>query len=145
MFSKTCKYAIRAVLFLATHTDEDKKMGVEQMAVELAAPKHFLAKILQQLSKHRMISSAKGRNGGFYLSEKNKSANLLTVIESFDGKGVFTDCVLGLDNCSNDNPCPYHDSVQKWRTAFYMQLQGETIEESAIRIEEQGLKLKNGG
>jgi len=143
MFSKSCKYAIRSVLFLAVNTNEDKKMGVEELATELEVPKHFLAKVLQQLTKHRMISSAKGRNGGFYLSEQNKSASLLTVIESFDGPGIFTDCVLGLDNCSNENPCPYHDSVQQYRTAFYFQLQNETIEASAKRISEHDLKLKN--
>ena len=143
MFSKSCKYAIRAVLFLAINSDEEQKMGVEKLATELAMPKPFLAKILQQLTKNNMISSAKGRNGGFYLSQKNKSSNLLTVIESFDGKGILTDCVLGLDNCSNENPCPYHDNVQKFRKDFLIQLQNETIQESAKRIDDQNLKLQN--
>lgn len=143
MFSKTCKYAIRAVLFLATNTDEETKMGAEDIAAELLISKPFLAKILQQLSKRNIISSSKGRNGGFYLSSQNRSANLRAVIETIDGQGVLTDCVLGLDNCSNDNPCPYHFSAQQYRTAFLQQLQNETIEESARRIAEQDLKLKN--
>ncbi len=143
MFSKSCKYAIRAVLYLAVNSDEDNKMGVEKLADELAVPKPFLAKILQQLTKTDLISSTKGRNGGFYLSQKNKSSNLLTVIETFDGKGILTNCVLGLDNCSNENPCPYHHNVQTFRKDFLTQLQNETIEESAKRIDDQNLKLKN--
>ena len=143
MFSKSCKYAIRAVLYLAVNSDEDHKMGVEELARLLAVPKHFLAKVLQQLTKNRIVSSLKGKHGGFYLSTENKSSNLLAVIESFDGPGVFTDCVLGLDNCSNENPCPYHDAIQKYRHSFYTQLQNETIEVTAKRIDAQNLKLQN--
>ena len=120
-------------------------MGVEELADELSVPKPFLAKILQQLTKNRFISSAKGRNGGFYLSEENKKDNLLTVIESFDGPGIFSDCVLGLDSCSNENPCPYHHSFQQYITGFVSQLKDETIEASAYRISEHELKLKNSG
>jgi Rrf2 family transcriptional regulator, iron-sulfur cluster assembly transcription factor len=141
MFSKSCKYAIRAVLFLAINTNADHKMGVEEIGTELEIPKHFLAKILQQLTKTRIVSSAKGRNGGFYLSKENKSSNLMTVILSFDGPGVFSDCIIGLNNCSNENPCPYHNSVQKYRNQFLAQLQNETIEATALRVNKQNLKI----
>lgn len=142
MFSKSCKYAIRAVLFLAINTDDDTKLGVEELAAELVVPKHFLGKILQQLAKSGMVSSSKGRNGGFFLSKKNKAANLLSVISLIDGKGIFTDCILGLANCSNDNPCPYHDSIQKVRQEFLLQLKDESIAASAKRINKHSLKLK---
>jgi Rrf2 family protein len=143
MFSKSCKYAMRAVLYLATKTDESNKIGAIEISAELEVPMHFLAKILQQLSRNRLISSSKGRNGGFYLSNDNKSATLLAVIESFEGPGTFTDCVLGLRECSNVNPCPYHNSVQKYRNSFFLQLQNETIAETAKRINEHNFNLKN--
>ena len=143
MFSKSCKYAIRAVLYLATKSDESNKIGAEELASELEVPMHFLAKILQQLSRTRLISSTKGRNGGFYLSDENKSSTLLGVIESFEGPGTFTDCVLGLKQCSNINPCPYHDTVQKYRSTFFLQLQNESIKETAERINQHNFNLKN--
>jgi Rrf2 family protein len=143
MFSKSCKYAIRAVLYLAINTDKEVKLGVEELASTLDVPKHFLGKILQQLAKNNMVSSTKGRNGGFYLSKKNKAQNLLTVIKLIDGKGIFTDCILGLANCSNEKPCPYHDSIQKVRQEFLLQLKDETIAASAKRIDELSLKLKD--
>ena len=143
MFSKSSKYAIRAVLFLAINSDEDRKIGVDELANKLVVPKHFLAKILQQLTKNKLISSTKGRHGGFYLNQENRSQNLISIIQSFDGKGVFTDCILGLDQCSNENPCPYHDSVQKFRGKFYHQLQKETLEQTAKRVNKLNLKLNN--
>lgn len=143
MFSKSCKYAIRAVLFLAINTDDDTKLGVEELASELDVPKHFLGKILQQLAKNKMVSSTKGRNGGFFLNKQNKAANLLAIIESIDGKDIFQECILGLEQCSDANPCPYHDSIQKVRREFLLQLKDETIKASATRINEHSLKLKD--
>ena len=35
MFSKSCKYAIRAVLDLAIHSSEEHKLGVKDIAEEL--------------------------------------------------------------------------------------------------------------
>jgi Rrf2 family iron-sulfur cluster assembly transcriptional regulator len=46
MFLKSCKYGIRAVLYLAIHTKNGEKIGVNDIAEELNVPKHFLAKIL---------------------------------------------------------------------------------------------------
>ncbi len=143
MFSKSCKYAIRAVLYLAIKSDETSKLGVDELASDLEVPRHFLAKILQQLTRSRIISSSKGRNGGFYLSKTNKSSNLLAVVECIDGPGTFTDCILGLKECSHLNPCPYHNKVQQFRNAFYELIQNETIAESANRIAKNNYKLKN--
>lgn len=142
MFSKSCKYAIRSILFLAIHTSEEQKIGVGDLAVKLDVPKHFLAKILQQLTRHRLISSVKGRNGGFYLTEENKSSNLLTVIESIDGPRAFRECVLGMTECSNENPCPYHSAVRRYRDQFLTLVKEETISESAERIISNNLKIR---
>ena len=143
MFSKSCKYAVRAVLYLSLYTDEKKMIGVDKISEELEVPKHFLAKILQQLTKARLISSMKGRSGGFYLSDKDKKSNLLAVIESIDGPGTFTDCILGLKTCTGENPCPYHFTLTELRSNFYNQLQEESIEEVSERIRNNNLKLKN--
>ena len=130
-------------MYLATESSEAKKVGVEEISSALDVPKHFLAKILQQLTRKRLISSSKGRNGGFYLSEDNKTLNLLSVIECIDGPGAFNDCVLGLEACSNDNPCPYHNTVKKYRDGFFDVIENETIEESASRIKSHNLRLRN--
>lgn len=141
MFSKSCKYAIRSILYLALYTSEEAKMGVDELAAKLDVPKHFLAKILQQLTRNHLISSSKGRNGGFYLTQENKKSNLLAVIECIDGSRAFRECVLGLAECSNENPCPYHGTVRKYRDQFLILVEQETIEESAQRIKTDNLKI----
>lgn len=65
MFSKACTYAIRAALYLAVHAGPQARLGVKEIAEALDVPKHFLAKILQQLVRNNLVSSVKGPSGGF--------------------------------------------------------------------------------
>ncbi len=108
MFSKSCQYAIRAVIYLAEQQGADKNVGVKEIAEALNVPQQFLSKILQQLSKHNKISSVKGPGGGFYLDEFNAKATLLDIVEIIDGKHTLNNCILGKPYCSNEHPCPLH-------------------------------------
>ncbi len=134
MFSTSCKNAIRAVLFLAINSDETNKFGVDDLANALDVSRHFLAKTLQLLAKNGLISSTRGPKGGFYLSSQNRKNNLLDVIEFIDGPEANRMCVLGLQNCSNDNPCPFHAHVKKFRSSLDQFLQDQTIEEAAQQV-----------
>ena len=129
MYSKSCRYAIRAVLFLAVYSSEKKKHGVKQIAEFLDVPKHFLAKILQELSRKGLVSSSKGPTGGFYLSKKNSKAHLFDIILCIDGPDVFSQCVLGLPECDNEKPCTMHEEVYKYKQGILEVLQNEQIHE----------------
>lgn len=141
MFSNSCKNAIRATLYLARNSDENKKHGVDEIAKALNISRHFLAKSLQQLSKNNIISSIRGPNGGFYLSETNKKLKLISVISCIDGLEIIDQCVLGLANCSNDNPCPFHEHVRAFRDDLNKLLQNQTIEEVARKIDLKDLRF----
>ena len=82
MLSSANKYAIRSVLFLALYTNESKKIGAKEIADKLESPQPFLAKLLQQLTRDKLISSTKGPNGGFFLSKKNKENTIWDIIKS---------------------------------------------------------------
>ncbi len=141
MFSKSCKYAMRAVLFLALNSSPKKKLGVNQIAEELDVPKHFLAKILQQLSRNLLISSTKGPSGGFFLSEENLNTSLRKVVETIDGPEVFNSCILGLPVCSFENPCPLHFKAIEYRNGLLEVIEGNSIKELAIRVKEKKLTI----
>lgn len=141
MFSKSCKYAIRAVLYLAVHSDEEKRYGVKEIAEALDIPGPFLAKLLQQLSRQGLISSAKGPSGGFYLNDENKSAPLRLVIESIDGPEIFYSCILGLPVCSSENPCPLHTKAIAYREGLLKLVDDQSIRDLAKRIHRMKLSL----
>lgn len=61
MFSKSCEYAIRATIYIAKQTKQDKRVGIKDIANAINSPNAFTGKILQQLSKAKIIESAKDR------------------------------------------------------------------------------------
>ena len=141
MFSKACKYAIRAVLYLAVHTDVKKKLGAKEVATAIDVPKHFLAKILQQLSRQDLIASIKGPNGGFYLPDEKRNITIAQIIECIDGRDTFSSCVLGLPVCSEEKPCPLHIHAFTFRESLKYQLRHQSIDELAHRINKEGIQI----
>jgi len=135
MLSNACKYAIRSILYLAINSKEDNKIGVKTIAEELETPQPFLAKLLQQLTRDRLVSSTKGPNGGFYLDPKNLKNSIWDVIISIDGTGKFDNCFLGLAKCDDRNPCPVHFIVSPFKEKILGSFRDKTIEEYVVEIQ----------
>lgn len=115
IFSKTCEYALRAVLYIAKRSEQGHKSGIKEIAQEINSPEHFLAKILQKLSREGLIQSAKGPNGGFYLEKEDFNRPLAEIVEAVEGKELFVGCAMGLSYCSETNPCPLHHDFKQIR------------------------------
>ncbi len=116
MLSLTCKTAIKAVVSLASNSGE--KAGMKEIARLIDASEHTVGKILQVLVREEIINSAKGPNGGFYITGKQKNQAIIKVIEAIDGFEVFDQCGLGLSKCSASHPCPIHDEYKTIRNQF---------------------------
>lgn len=134
MISKKCKYALRAILQLAVETSPQNKKSLKSLAEELKMPSPFLGKILQELVPKNIISSAKGPNGGFFLTEANKQTPLITIVEAIDGLAFFETCGLGLSACSDDHPCPIHDDFKKSRNHLKNVFSSKSVQQLAEEI-----------
>ncbi|HPQ08627.1 MAG TPA: Rrf2 family transcriptional regulator [Bacteroidia bacterium] len=141
MLSQKCKYALRCVMYLSIHSENDKK-SADEIAEYLKIPKAFTSKILQQLVNDDIVSSAKGPGGGFYLSASNKKKKVLDVVKSIDGLDFFVNCGLGLSECSNKNPCPLHNTFIQIREKLYQMFKKTSIQELSDEIIQNGFKLK---
>ncbi|TCC93179.1 Rrf2 family transcriptional regulator [Pedobacter hiemivivus] len=127
IFSKTCEYAMRSVFFIAHRTASGSRVGIKEISTGIDSPEHFLAKILQDLSKRGIVQSAKGPNGGFYMDSASLKRPLSDVVEAVDGKSLFTGCGLGLEYCSERNPCPLHHEFKEIRNKIQQMLQDTSI------------------
>lgn len=141
MLSNACKYAIRSVLFLAMYSDGKERYGVKKIAEELETPQPFLAKLLQQLSKNKLVSSIKGPSGGFFLSEQDRKNSVWNIIECIDGTDKFTKCFMGLSTCGDENPCPVHFTVAPFKEKILNDFQDKTIQEFADEIKLKGRRI----
>lgn len=118
MLSLTCKTAIKAVIYLASKFESGEKSGIKEIAEYIDASEHTVGKVLQTLVKEEVIYSAKGPNGGFYITAKQKHQPIINIIETIDGKDVFKQCGLGLSKCSSTHPCPIHNDYKVVRDLF---------------------------
>ncbi|MCB9252110.1 MAG: Rrf2 family transcriptional regulator [Flavobacteriales bacterium] len=143
IFSKTCEYAIKAVLYLYTKQDRFAKIGIPEIAREIKSPVSFTAKILQKLSQRGLIRSAKGPGGGFYIGRKRKSIFILDIVNAIDGKESLNTCALGLKNCSSSRPCPMHFEILDCRKAIRNLLGSQSIEELSKKILSNEVYLVN--
>jgi Rrf2 family iron-sulfur cluster assembly transcriptional regulator len=135
MFSKTCEYSIRATIFIASQSYQDKRVGLKDIAEKIDSPEAFTAKILQILSRNNVINSIKGVGGGFEIPKDTMSQiKLAQIVTAIDGDSVFTGCGLGLSLCSEDHPCPVHDKFKAIRTELAFMLENTNLEELALGI-----------
>lgn len=143
MISKSCKYAIRASVFIASKAQENIKMGVKEIAAEIEAPVAFTGKILQILNKHRIVTSLKGPYGGFYAEPYQLKLPVIDIVNAVDGLAVFRDCVMGLHECSDHHPCPMHHRYAKTRDQLMKTFQETTLGSLAEDLSKGEVHIKN--
>jgi Rrf2 family protein len=129
IFSKTCEYAMRAVFFIAHRSNSGKRVGIKEISEGIDSPEPFLAKIMQDLSRKGIVQSVKGPNGGFYMDAAALKRPLSDVVKAVDGDGIFIGCGLGLEFCSESNPCPLHHEFKAIRNNIQRMLQDTAIED----------------
>ncbi|MEO8149502.1 MAG: Rrf2 family transcriptional regulator [Bacteroidia bacterium] len=143
MFSKTCEYAIKAVLYIATAPEENNLFSLNAIAKAIDSPNAYTSKILQQLAKTNIIQSVKGHAGGYFIAKNNLSTLFLSdIVDAIDGDGICTSCGLGLKQCSAKNPCPLHDQFMQIRTDIKLMLKKTSIKQMADGISEKDFSLK---
>ncbi len=140
VLSKACDYGLRAVLYVAAQQDREV-VPIREMSERLNISFHFLTKILQTLTQQGLIQSFKGPRGGIRLSKPAESIRLMDVITAIDGDALFTECVLGLNRCGDDHPCPLHGKWAPIRDRLADLFRTATVAEMAAKVKEMDYRL----
>ncbi len=127
MFSKTCEYGIKAMIFVAQKSKSGSRVGIKDIAKGTGAPEHFIAKIMQELSRKKLVHSIKGPNGGFYMDKVDLNTSLADIVKALDGNAIYLDCVLGLKTCNANKPCPVHHQFQDIKKNLIKMIEENTI------------------
>ncbi|GAB2977606.1 Rrf2 family transcriptional regulator [Mucilaginibacter puniceus] len=141
ILSKSCEYAIRATVYVALKSRKNEKVGIIEVAEAIGSPMHFTGKILQTLVRKKILSSAKGPTGGFYL-ENGHLLFLIDIVRAIDGNGLFSACVLGLERCSETQPCPMHEQVKPIRELLLNEFSKKPVAELVSGFGANGYFLK---
>lgn len=142
MLSKTCEYAIRAMIYLAQQSGRGEMVNIKEISEKIDSPELFIGKILQGLSKQGFLQSSKGRYGGFSMSEKNTKASLADIVIAIDGDKMFKGCGVGLKYCSEKNPCPIHNEYKIARQELFNIYKNTTLSQFKDQALAQRVLLK---
>lgn len=130
MFSKACEYGIRSMVFIATRSQQEMRVGLADIALEIDSPVSFTSKILQKLVKSKLLVSLKGPTGGFEISKKNmETITLAQIVSAIDGDDIYKGCGLGLRNCNDSKPCPLHFKFKRVRDGLKDMLEETSLTE----------------
>jgi Rrf2 family transcriptional regulator, nitric oxide-sensitive transcriptional repressor len=105
VFSKTVEYALRATVFLATRGHEPA--STEEIAKATQVPSAFLAKILRQLGRKRIVRAQRGAGGGVRLARDPEALTILDVVNAVDPIQRIERCPLNLAS-HGKHLCPLH-------------------------------------
>ena len=141
ILSKSCEYAIRATVYIAYKSYKNEKAGIIEISDAVGSPMHFTGKILQTLSRKKVISSVKGPHGGFFIQDP-RSLYLIDIVRAIDGNELFSACVMGLATCSDVKPCPLHQQVKPIRTQLLIEFSKKSVFEMVHEYEQNKYFLK---
>src|SRR5436305_6530279 len=108
IFSSPTEYAIRGLSEMAIRENGTRVM-LDELVEGTNLPRDFLAKVFQRLVHAGLLRSAKGRGGGFSLARPAHQITMMQIVEAIDGSETLDRCVVGLEKCTDQMPCPQHD------------------------------------
>lgn len=141
IFSKTFGYALRGMLYIALVQYEKRYVQIEEVAQQLAVPRHFLSKVFKRLVQQELLASVKGPNGGYALTKDTLSTPLIHVEAITDGLDTFNNCVLRLRACNATNPCPMHFQMLAIKEPLRHLMETTTI--ASLLLPDKALFLKS--
>jgi len=130
LITRDTDYALRAVCFIAKN--KDKIVSVSTLVKELKIPKPFLRKLLQVLSKRRLLRSQRGLGGGFLLARPGDKIFLMDLMRIFQGGLRLNECFFKKMPCPNLRTCALRKKIDKIEAYVIRELKAITIQ-SLIR------------
>ena len=129
LITRETDYAIRTVLYLAR--DRDRTANVAEVSHAMQIPKSFLAKVLQRLVRHHILSSMRGVGGGFRLAKKPSEISLLDIMEAVQGPAAINVCAIDSKRCSLSATCSVHPVWVDIRQDLEKRLRRQTMDKLA--------------
>jgi Rrf2 family protein len=145
MLSQKAKYALRALVELARADGAQLTAG--ELALRADAPRKFLEAILLELSRQHLVTSRRGKFGGYVLSRPPAEISFAQVIRVVDGPLALAPCVsprLGFrkcDDCPDLAACTLREALTRARDATADVLEAYSLADAAASGGASGAQL----
>jgi FeS assembly SUF system regulator len=136
--SKKSDYALIAVRHLATHGTEQSHSAADIAEIYcISAP--LLAKVMQRLAKHGLVTARHGSSGGYQLARHPNEISALEVISAVDGPLMITSCVTSHGNCDQSTKCTVREPLRRVNESIVEVLRRVTISQMTEKSPEAEL------
>lgn len=140
MLTSKAKYALRAMSELAAIAAErDWRIPVfiSEIAERQDIPRRFLENILLELRKHGLVTSHRGKNGGYALARAPENISFADIIRAVDGPIAFTPCTSRTryhpcDDCVTEAQCRLREPLLQAREAAAAVLEHTSLADAVL-------------
>lgn len=77
------------------------------------------------------------------MTDEAKKMSLMNVLTLLDSDTVITKCVMGLEDCSDINPCPMHAQYKDIKPQIIEMFENKTIEKLIEEMTDEKLSFRN--
>ena len=135
MMSSKTKYALRAMLYIASKHGGSESVLSSEIATDEGIPKKFLEAILLQLRNKGLLSSRKGKGGGYLLTRDPSQISFGDVVRVFEGSMAPVPCVepgrqAKCTECQSGTGCGIRSVMRELYNATVTVLDGTSLEQA---------------
>ena len=136
MLSQRAKYALKAMICLASHSGKEP-LSVTEIARREKIPRAFLEQIFADLKRHNLLVSRRGKQGGFFLAREASKITFADVIRHIDGPLALAPCASRTayrpcPECRDVETCELRPTLIRARDATAAVLDNTTLD-NAVR------------
>ncbi|WP_420960848.1 RrF2 family transcriptional regulator [Brucella sp. IR073] len=137
MLTKKGKYGLKAMVHLAEIAD-GQLASVQEIAAMRRIPRKFLDNILAELRNAGLVTSRKGKGGGFRLAQPANEIHIGNIIRVLDGPLAPISCASKTDyrpceDCTEDD-CEVRRMMLEVREAVAAILDNKTLAEAGAPV-----------
>ncbi len=140
MLSKKVEYGLISLLHMAD-LPPGELATAKGLSEQYNMPAELLGKVLQALSRSKLVAAAQGAHGGYCLAGRLESVKLGQVIEALEGPVHFARCQDDPTSCDQFHSCNIKQPVHE----IHDQLQGFIYGISLAGFRKPAKKLTEAG
>ncbi len=109
-----------------------------ELCEQAGLPEPFTRKVLQSLVHGGFLKATSGPGGGYALTNPPEDITVLEVMRAVDGSDTMDGCIMGLEQCGSDHPCPLHPFWGDMKAQLLRQLESTTLRDviTASRLQQ---------
>ncbi|HMT43618.1 MAG TPA: Rrf2 family transcriptional regulator [Chakrabartia sp.] len=135
MLTQRSRYGLRAMLLLAREPRDGPPVPMSRIAQEAQVPRKFLEIILTELKGANLVTSTRGKQGGFHLARPAHMISFGDIIRTIEGPLALVPCVSRTaykkcKDCKSEELCEIRKTMMIVRDDTARILDGTSLEQA---------------